>query len=288
MAELHPDVSFPLFGGGSTVAVTDYLRLRLLHIGGTTVDKAWGCADYKVSYWRIYVNLDEGMTAQLAGQREIPLRAGHLYVIPAWLSWSGSCRGRVRHLNASLELPSLPREQVIQHCPRIFHIGGSGSLQADAWLRLGCELAKAERVSALQTAHGYALAYQAIAAVFTQIGSVADTMFVAPGETRLEEVMAWIERNLSGSFQVSDLAAAAGCSRAELVRRFHSLYGTSPARWVRQRRIAVAADMLRCTDEPIELIAERCGFSDRSRFTKAFTAVKGCGPGTWRRVEHRV
>lgn len=285
MAELHPDVSFPLFGGGSTVAVTDYLRLRLLHIGGTTVDKDWDRIDNQVPYWRIYLNFDDGITTHLPNQRELPLRAGHLYVIPAWLPWGGRCRGRVRHLNASLELPSLPREQVVQHCTRIFHLGGPGISQVDAWLRLGCELAKAERVSALHTAHGYALAYEAIASVFTQIGPVADGMFVAPGETRLEEVMTWIERNLSGTIQVSDLAAVAGCSRAELVRRFHSLYGTSPARWVRQRRIAVAADMLRCTDGPIELIAERCGFNDRSRFTKAFTAVMACGPGAWRRAE---
>ena len=45
------------------------------------------------------------------GGRAIPFQAGHLYAIPAWLSWAGRCHGRVRHLNASIDLPTLPRER---------------------------------------------------------------------------------------------------------------------------------------------------------------------------------
>lgn len=285
MAALHPDVSFPLFGGGSTAAVTDRLRLRLLHVGGTLVDDGWSRADFCAPYWRAYLNLDDGMSVTAPGAREIALRAGHLYVLPAWLPWAGRCRGRVRHFNASFELPSLPRERVAARCSRGYHLGGPGQALADDWLRLGLELAVVGHPTAVHTARAYTLAYGALTAVFAQLGPAGDGLLAAPGETRLEDVIAWIERSLGTEVRVADLAQVAGCSRAELVRRFRAVYGTSPARWVRQRRIAVAADLLRCTDEPVEAVAERCGFNDRSRFSKAFTALLGRGPGAWRRSE---
>ncbi len=285
MAALHLDVSFPLFHGGSTAAVTDRLRLRLLHLGGTLVDEGWGSADFAAPYWRAYLNLDDGIEVRARGGPAIQLRAGHLYIIPAWLSWAGRCRGRVRHLNASIELPNLPRDRVTARCNRVLHLGGPGAALPDDWLRLGIELAGADQPGAARIARGYALAYEAIAAAFVQLGKDGDAMLAAPGEALLADTVAWIERNLSDHLAADRLAKVAGCSRAELVRRFRSAYGTSPARWIRQRRIAVAADALRCTDDGIDEIARRCGFSDRSRFSKVFASMFGRGPAAWRKQE---
>lgn len=283
MAAICPDVSFPLYKGGSTAAVTDRLRLRLLSLSGTVIDDGWGRSDFAAPHWRIYLNLDDGVDVTCRGQATA-LRAGHLYVIPAWLSWCGRCRGRVRHLNASIELPNLPRERVTERLGRVLHLGGPDAALPAAWLRLGAELAVAVRPGAAQVARGYALAYDAIAAAFAQLPD-ADSLISAPGEALLSDVIAHIEHYLGQPLPVAALARAGACSPAELVRRFRSAYGTSPARWVRQRRVTVAADLLRCTDDPIEDIAERCGFSDRSRFSKAFSALVGCAPATWRRRE---
>lgn len=281
MASLLPDVSFPLFRGGSTAAVTDRLRLRLLSLSGTTIDEGWSSADFTAPHWRIYLDLDDGVEATVRG-RTVALRAGHLYVIPAWLRWSGRCRGRVRHLNASLDLPNLPQAQVMAHFDQVLHLGGPAAELSAAWLRLGAELARATSPGAAQVARGYALAYGAIAAALAQAPG-ADGVISAPGGQRLAEVVARIEHDLGRPLPLAELARIAGCSRPELVRRFRSALGTSPARWVRQRRVVVAADLLRCTDEGIDAIARRCGFSDRSRFSKTFRASLGCGPAAWRR-----
>jgi AraC-like DNA-binding protein len=284
MAILQPDVSFPL-RGGSTAAVTDRLRLRLLHLGGTTIDARWGHADFTAPYWRIYLNFDDGVEVRVPRGTFQPLKAGHLYLLPAWLAWSGRCQGAVRHLNASLELPNLPRERVAAVCTQVLHLANASSPLAAAWLRLGAELTQTTHPSALQVARGYALAYDALAAGLAQLGPAADGLVAAPGEALLADVVAWIERNLATPLPVAAVSRAAGCSRAELVRRFQAAYGTSPARWVRQRRVTVAADLLRCTNDPIEAIAAQVGFTDRSRFSKAFTALIGLAPARWRRRE---
>jgi AraC-like DNA-binding protein len=283
MATPIPDVPFPLMGG-STAAVTDRLRMRLLSWSGTLITEKWGSRDFTAPYWRMYLNLDDGAVARV-GAVTTALRAGHLYVIPAWLAWAGSCRGRVRHLNASIDLPSLPRERVAAQCTRVFHLGGPDTALAGDWLRLGSELAAATRPDPAQVARAYALSYQGLAAVFAQIGPAADGLLAAPGEALLADVIAAIEHHLGSPLPVAARARPAGCSPPELVRRFRAVYGTSPARWVRQRRVMVAADQLRCTDDAIDVIAERCGFTDRSRFSKCFSALIGCGPATWRRRE---
>jgi AraC-like DNA-binding protein len=284
MTSAIPDVSFPLFGGGSTAAVTDRLRLRLLSLSGTTIDHRWGSSDFAAPYWRIYLNLDDGAEARQGG-RAIPFQAGHLYVIPAWLSWAGRCHGRVRHLNASIDLPTLPRERVVAGCDRVLHLGGPGAQLVDGWLALGAELAARELADAAQVARGYALAYAALAAAFTALGARADALLGEPAEDPLIAVTAFIEHHLSTPLPLAGLARVARCSPAELVRRFRTHRGTSPARWVRQRRVAAAADLLRCTALGLDEIAERCGFSDRSRLNRCFTALVGSGPAAWRRRE---
>ena len=139
MPSIHPDVSFPLIGS-STAAVGDCLRLRLLHLGGTLIESRWGGHDYIGPLWRVYLNLDDGAWAEVRGVK-IPFRAGRLYVIPAWLHWIGGCRGRVRHLNALFDLPTVSSDTVSTTATNIFDVGGPSSLLAQRWLELGLALA---------------------------------------------------------------------------------------------------------------------------------------------------
>lgn len=284
MATLLPHVSFPLFGRAATAAATDRLRLRLLSLSGTTIDRRWGSADFTAPWWRVYCNLDEGASGSVRGA-ETPFLPGHLYVIPAWLAWAGRCRAPVRHLNASLELPTLPRERVAAACDRIVHLGGPGQALPDAWLALGAELAGTERASLAQVARAYALGYQAIAGALAALGDRADGLLGGPADDPLDALTSFIDHHLAGPLPLAGLARQAGCSPAELVRRFRRHRGTSPARWVRQRRVAAAADLLRSTGFDLEAVAERCGFSDRSRLSRCFSALMGCSPAAWRRRE---
>ncbi len=281
MASLLPDVAFPLFGS-STAALSDSLPLRLLHLGGCTLDARWGQGDYTAPHWRFYLNLDDGAEAIVRGRRTV-FAAGALYAIPAWLHWVGRCRGLVRHLNALVDAPGLSPDQVRTWADRIFVLSPADGPLARAWAELGCQLAGCERPTSQHTATGHALVYQAFAMVFGQLTPRAQGALLAPGDRTMAEVLVWIERALPGAIPAAAIARQMGCSPAELVRRFRVHLGTSPARWVRQRRLTLAADLLRRSDTPIDLIAERCGFRERTQFSRAFAASMGCGPATWRR-----
>ena len=286
MPSLHPDVSFPLIGS-STAAVGDCLRLRLLHLGGTLIESRWGGHDYIGPLWRVYLNLDDGAWAEVRGVK-IPLRAGRLYVIPAWLHWIGGCRGRVRHLNALFDLPTVSSDTVSTTATNIFDVGGPTSLLAQRWLELGLALAHSpvtQVAQATQVAHGYELTYAALAAVCAQLGSAGERLLAPMGRSGLYPVLAVIEQHLAEPQTVTSLARLTGCSPAELHRQFIAGVGVSPVRWVRTRRVTLAADLLRATDLSISDIAQRTGFADRVRFSKVFAQHMGLGPAAWRKRE---
>jgi transcriptional regulator GlxA family with amidase domain len=79
------------------------------------------------------------------------------------------------------------------------------------------------------------------------------------------------------------LARACGLSLDAFVRRFRAEIGQSPAQYVRERRVAVAAQHLLYTDAAIEDIADATGFGSRAYFTRVFAQRMGLGPAAYRR-----
>lgn len=279
MPQTTPDVTFPLFGCGETVVLRDCLPVRLLSLSGTTIDARWQGRDMSSPHWRIYFDLDDGAEVCI-GARCTPLRAGVLYAVPAWLRWSARCRGSVRHLNALVDLPTMPRERVVAACTDVLRLAGPTGTQALDWLRLATDLAGLDRVDAAITARGHALVYTALAEILTRPG--LSGLAHMGGDVWLVRIQDWVERQLHMPLGRAAMAHAAGCSEAELARRFRDLSGTTPGRWLRERRVAVAAELLRATNLPIADVAERCGLGERSHFSRVFARLCGCGPAAYR------
>ncbi|MFJ2923458.1 helix-turn-helix transcriptional regulator [Streptomyces massasporeus] len=66
------------------------------------------------------------------------------------------------------------------------------------------------------------------------------------------------------------LGAKAGASRAHLARRFNALVGQPPMTYLRQRRLALAADLVRETDTTLAGVADRVGFANAFVLSAAF------------------
>lgn len=69
-----------------------------------------------------------------------------------------------------------------------------------------------------------------------------------------------------------------------LVYQTFSEAGQSPASVIRTKRLQQAKTLLTShVDMPVRVVAEHCGFTDFSTFSKAFRREVGCSPTTWRR-----
>jgi len=291
MAKLFQDVSFPIQGAGETARVSDRLPLRLFSLSGCTIDASWGQGgqtDMVSPFWRLYLNLDDGAEVR-AASHVFPLRAGHLYVIPAWLPWRAHCPTTVRHGNALLDLPSIGRERARSCLPLPLELAGPKDPLGMDMLGLILELTRSSLATEAQEARGHALVWSAIARMFFLAdGAAGDragpgSPLSSRGDLAFRKILDWAEEHLHEPLDRAALSRFAEVSEAEMARRFLRNLGTSPARWVRERRVSLAAELLRATDEPLESIAERCGLGDRAHFTKVFAKWCGCGPATWRR-----
>lgn len=91
-----------------------------------------------------------------------------------------------------------------------------------------------------------------------------------------------LRSRLDGGVRLSTLAQECGMSVSHFARSFRVTFGVSAHRWLVERRIEMAKDLLRATEFPLVDVALRCGFSDQPAFNRTFRQFVGTSPGAWR------
>ena len=84
-----------------------------------------------------------------------------------------------------------------------------------------------------------------------------------------------------------DLARAAGVHPVYLATQFKQYYGITIGEFLRRRRVEVASDRLRHSDQEMADLAVECGFSSQSHFCRVFKAVTGTTPLAYRQTYTR-
>lgn len=107
----------------------------------------------------------------------------------------------------------------------------------------------------------------------------------ANNDKLLMDSISEIFENYHKNLTIEHLAQIAGLSRTSYIERFKAATGTSPKRFITERRISVAKDLLTTTRTPIVKIAEEVGFYDTAHFSKCFTAAVGISPTEFRRIK---
>jgi AraC family transcriptional regulator len=99
--------------------------------------------------------------------------------------------------------------------------------------------------------------------------------------SRAKEAM---DAGLDKEITIAQLAYDCGLSTSRFARAFRQSTGCPPHRWLLQRRIKRAQDLLLTSDKTLEEIASACGFSHQCHLTRAFGQTIGTSPGLWRRA----
>jgi len=81
---------------------------------------------------------------------------------------------------------------------------------------------------------------------------------------------------------VSDMARAAGLSRAHFSREFRRAFGDPPHTYLLTRRLERAAALLRNTDRSVTDICLSVGLRSLASFTTSFTRAYGMSPTVYR------
>jgi AraC-like DNA-binding protein len=102
------------------------------------------------------------------------------------------------------------------------------------------------------------------------------------GDRIVERALRLMHDRPDASWTLDTLATETGASRASLSRRFRALVGEPPMTFLKNWRMALAADLLCRPDETIGTVAEKVGYATPFAFSAAFKRTRGLSP-----QEHR-
>ncbi len=100
---------------------------------------------------------------------------------------------------------------------------------------------------------------------------------------RLAHVAQYINRHLSRSLHIRELANEACMSEPNFYRTFKQTFGLTPVDYINQQRISLASKLLRTTNRCLADISLECGFNNLTYFMKLFRREKGLSPAQFRR-----
>lgn len=118
---------------------------------------------------------------------------------------------------------------------------------------------------------------------FSRPEADAPAWYRAMGDPVVGSALRLIQDDPAHPWSVTELAGRAGVSRAALARRFTDLVGEPPMTYLTGWRLALAADLLRDSEQTVASIARRIGYGSAFALSSAFKRVYGVSP-----QEHRT
>lgn len=106
-------------------------------------------------------------------------------------------------------------------------------------------------------------------------------------DKRLSKALLAIQEDPARAWELSDMAARAGMSRARFAVHFREVTGETPADYLASWRITVAQRLLK-QGAQLKHVAYDVGYGSASALTRAFVRKLGCSPTEWLKREQHV
>jgi AraC family transcriptional regulator len=102
--------------------------------------------------------------------------------------------------------------------------------------------------------------------------------------SRINRVLDYIETHLDKQFTLEELASVSHFSKFHFSRIFWAMVGETPFEFIARIRLEKAATMLRLyPHQPVLEIAMKCGYSDKSVFSRNFKSYFNTPPSAYRK-----
>jgi AraC-like DNA-binding protein len=235
------------------------------------------------------VCVTEGAVTQLVDFQPVACSAGSLLVLrPGQVHSFGSVEGwdgwmvlfRAEFLPSEMQttadlLPALGLDRLPDH---LSLSSADFETVSEAITRMRLDAASDASSKDIHALLRYQLCALLLRLTILQDRHVSPAVARSPGVQRFARFRKLVEQNHAGWHQVSDYAAALGCTEKSLTRAALEATGQS-AKTVITARIALEAKrLLAHTDKPIYLIGEGLGFEEATNFAKFFKRETGSTP----------
>lgn len=107
---------------------------------------------------------------------------------------------------------------------------------------------------------------------------------LSPDARLLRRFLSFVrEHHARGELDVNSIADTLGVHRSTLSRAVSAKLSMSPGKYLTQLRVQHALSLLRGTEWPIRVVAEKSGFTDSGSFSRLIRRAAGMTPGEFRR-----
>jgi AraC family transcriptional regulator len=104
------------------------------------------------------------------------------------------------------------------------------------------------------------------------------------GPEWMKDVLIYIDQNLGEKLDLDFLAKKASVSPAHFSRVFKQLIGMNVTDYIRTKRIIAVKELLLCSKNKINTIAETCGFESMPHFYRTFKKQTHMTPTAYRKL----
>ncbi len=118
---------------------------------------------------------------------------------------------------------------------------------------------------------------------FAQQESNAPGWWKHQGDRVIEHTLRAMHDDPARNWTMDSLSSEVGTSRASLARRFNDIVGEPPMTFLKNWRMALAADLLCQPNQSVSTVAYQVGYATPYAFSAAFKRVRGISP-----QEHRA
>ncbi|MDU0355126.1 AraC family transcriptional regulator [Paraglaciecola aquimarina] len=239
----------------------------------------WAGSEFINHYNRLYyVRSGEGVLQ--FKDKKITLKAGHMYLIPAYQLVSHYCIGKIdftwvhfqARIDAGLDLFMLYGEALSLDCNLLPHIEND-------FLAL-VELCKSD--SPRSTFSRTKLLLSLLDPAMEAFEKSNEGLHSFRHQSLLP-ALTMINENVVNAPDVKEMAEAANFTPEHFSRKFKAAFNISPKRYILQKRIALAKQKLLLANVNVEQIAEQCGFCDIFYFSRVFKQEIGLSPSAFRK-----
>lgn len=213
----------------------------------------------------------------LAGERE-PMFTAHVHVVP-WLREGAPWVANVPHEETELLHDSPDRRDAVwPGLDRVVRL----HLESDSSLgRLLNYVTRWFRESPRQEDEARSLGLLIVRELGRFVGSGGQSTERRPEE--LQRLLVYIDRCITESPTVEQLAHIIGRSRSHVLKLFRRHLGVSAKAYILQRQMREARELLHGTTLSIAEVGQRSGVLDPYRFSKLFKRTVGMSPRAFRR-----
>ena len=277
--------------GGSAVAGPG----GLLHAGESWAGSSFFIAAHRHPVWELYLQA-HGTTRWVVDGERLVLRPGSVLAVAPHLEHALAEPPLARHhfFYAALDVERAAAglrpgaELTAAWQPgRAVHVR-SGEALAAPFRQLVREVALRQplRTEGLRAAAALLVVEAARLMLGAEAGADPAAVAGLPQRPEVGRARRLLDERYGEPWRLVDLAAGSGLSPGHLAELFTREVGLPPQRYLTERRLERAAELLATSDLPITAVALEVGFGSGPHFSRVFRASMRCSPREYRR-RHR-